>query len=155
MFLLKELLKESEKTVEEKSTAKDYFHTKSIEKDTNENTNFRKVLFTSKDLQLVLMSLKPGEEIGIEIHKTIDQFFRVESGEGAVIFNGKKFPIVAESAFIVPQGTEHNVINTSKSEELKLYSIYSPPRHNKDTIHKTKKDAIKDDEFFNGEIDSK
>lgn len=153
MFLLKELLKEAEKSVE-KSTV-DHFHTKSIEKDTTENNNFRKVLFTTRDMQLVVMSLKPGEDIGKEVHKTIDQFFRVESGEGIVEFNGKKFSIVAESAFIVPQGTEHNVINTSKTEDLKLYSVYAPPRHSIGTVHKTKKDAIKDEEFFNGEIDSK
>lgn len=153
MNMLKELLFETENKVEKHST--DHFHTKSIEKDTNANSNFRKVIFTAKDMQLVLMSLKPGEDIGKEVHKTIDQFFRVESGEGEVEFNGKKFPIVKESAFIVPQGTEHNVINTSKTEDLKLYSVYAPPRHSIGTVHKTKKDAMKDKEFFNGEIDAK
>lgn len=140
---------------EDKGGNDDHFLSLNIQHDTNTNSNFREVLFTTKDMQLVLMSLKPGEDIGVEIHKTIDQFFRVESGQGEVEFNGRKFPIKAESAFIVPQGTKHNVTNTSKTDDLKLYSVYAPPRHSKDTVHKTKKDAEKDKEFFTGETNSK
>lgn len=146
LFDIFESIKESTK-----DSRTDHFLTKNIQDDTIENDNFRKILFTSKDLQLVLMSLKPGEDIGTEVHENIDQFFRVESGSGIVIFNDNEFEIVKESAFIVPQGTKHNIKNTSETEELKLYTLYAPPRHNKNTVHKTKKDAMSDKEYFNGE----
>jgi len=114
----------------------------SIEKQTLKNNYFRKVLFTGKHAQLVLMCLKPKEEIGNEMHKHVDQFFRLESGEAKFVFNGKTKHIVKNGdAVIVPAGTYHNVINNSKTKKLKLYTIYSPPNHPPNTIHKTKADA--------------
>ena len=113
-----------------------------IEKQTLKNNYFRKVLFTGKHAQLVLMSLKPGEEIGNEVHHKVDQFFRVEKGRAWVVINGKERHLVnAGGAFIVPAGTWHNVINTSKTAELQVYTIYSPPNHPAGTIHRTKKAA--------------
>jgi len=113
-----------------------------IEKLTEKNKYFRQVLFTGKYAQLVVMSLKPGEEIGNEVHPKVDQFFRIESGKGRFVFNGKeKHDAKAGDAVIVPAGTWHNVINTSKTDALKLYTLYSPPNHPAGTIHKTKMDA--------------
>lgn len=112
-----------------------------IEELTLENSNFRKVLFTGQNSQLVVMSLLPEEEIGAEVHTVEDQFFRVESGEGMLIMNEEKFEIRSEDAFVVPAGVEHNVINTSSTEELKLYTIYSPPHHPDGTVHATKAEA--------------
>lgn len=122
---------------------KSYFA--SIEKETLKNNNFRKVLFTGKHCQLVVMSLLPNEEIGNEIHKNVDQFFRIESGEAKfVVDNGKEKRIAKNGdVVIIPAGTYHNVINTSKTKKLKLYTIYSPPNHPPNTIHKTKADAEK------------
>lgn len=117
------------------------YHT-NIEEATKENSYFRKVLFTGKYSQLVVMSLKPGEEIGNEIHNNVDQFFRIEEGKAKVVVaNGKEEFIVEEDdVFIIPAGTWHNVINIGDGE-LKLYTIYSPPNHPDGTIHKTKKEA--------------
>lgn len=115
-----------------------------IEDSTSENNYFRKVLFTGQHIQLVLMCLKPNEEIGLEIHEITDQFLRIESGEGKVILNGEEHPIKDGDAIIVPAGVEHNVINTSSSEELKLYTIYAPPHHKDEVIHKTKEEAEAD-----------
>jgi mannose-6-phosphate isomerase-like protein (cupin superfamily) len=114
-----------------------------IEKQTLENTYFRQVIFTGKHAQLVLMSLKPGEEIGNEVHSDVDQFFRIEQGEARFILgNGSEEHTAHDGdAVIVPAGTYHNVINTSKTEELKLYTIYSPPNHPAGTVHKTKEEA--------------
>jgi mannose-6-phosphate isomerase-like protein (cupin superfamily) len=120
-----------------------------IEKDTVNNSNFRKVVYTGKNTQLVLMSLKAGEEIGEEVHKDTDQFFRVDSGSGKVIINGKETKIKDGSAVVVPQGAKHNVINDG-DEDLKLYSLYSPPHHKDGTIHKTKEEAEASDEHFDG-----
>lgn len=120
-----------------------------IESETVKNKNFRKVLYTGKHSQLVLMSLKPKEEIGLEVHKTIDQFFRIDAGSGEIIINGVTHKIKDGFAFIVPAGAEHNVINTG-TKDLKLYSVYSPPNHKDKTIHKTKKDAIENEEHFDG-----
>jgi len=120
-----------------------------IEKDTVANKNFRKVLYTGKNSQLVLMSLKPGEEIGEEVHDDTDQFFRVDSGSGKVIINGNESKIKDGFAVVVPQGAKHNVINTGK-EDLKLYSIYSPPHHEDGTIHKTKEEAESSKEHYDG-----
>ncbi|MEM4259246.1 MAG: cupin domain-containing protein [Candidatus Pacearchaeota archaeon] len=115
-----------------------------IEKETLANNYFRKVLFTGKHEQLVVMCLNPGEEIGNEVHSNVDQFFRLEEGEAKFIFNGKETHIVKNGgAVIVPAGTYHNVINNSKTKKLKLYTIYSPPNHPDKTIHKTKADAEK------------
>src|SRR5512139_1653299 len=111
-----------------------------IEKNTVSNSNFRRVLYTGKYSQLVLMNLKPGEEIGEEVHKTVDQFFRFEKGVGAVIIDSVMQKIAGGDAVIVPAGTKHNVVNKSKSEELKLYTIYSPPEHEDGTLRKTKAD---------------
>lgn len=112
-----------------------------IEKVTEGNENFRKVLYTGKYAQLVVMSLKPGEEIGMEVHMTVDQFFRFESGEGKVIIDGVEYQVKDDFAVIVPAGSEHNVINTSQTENLKLYTIYSPPNHPDGTVHATKAEA--------------
>ncbi|HOZ03601.1 MAG TPA: cupin domain-containing protein [Candidatus Woesebacteria bacterium] len=112
-----------------------------IEDATTENNNFRQVLYTGQHSQLVIMSLLPQEEIGSEVHHDTDQFFRVEEGEGTLVINGEKFAFNEDDAFIVPAGAEHNVINTSQTETLKLYTIYSPPNHPTGTIHATKADA--------------
>ncbi|MBU5575446.1 MAG: cupin domain-containing protein [Candidatus Aenigmatarchaeota archaeon] len=123
---------------------------KNIEEATLKNKDFRHVLYTAKHSQLVLMSLKPGEEIGNEVHENVDQFFRIEKGEGVVIIDGKKHKIKDGTAIIVPAGAWHNVINTSKKQELKLYTIYSPPEHKDKTIRHTKEDAEKMPEKFDG-----
>ena len=113
-----------------------------IEKLTEKNKYFRHVLYTGKYAQLVVMNLLPKEEIGNEVHKTVDQFFRIEEGQAKFVFNGKEEHIAkAGDAVIVPAGTFHNVINTSATEPLKLYTIYSPPNHPDGTIHKTKAEA--------------
>jgi mannose-6-phosphate isomerase-like protein (cupin superfamily) len=114
----------------------------SIEKQTLSNEYFRQVLFTGKFCQLVVMCLQPGEEIGNEIHDHVDQFFRIEEGEAKFVFNETEVHQVhADDAVIVPAGTFHNVINTSKSKQLKLYTIYSPPNHPDGTVHKNKAEA--------------
>lgn len=113
-----------------------------IEEKTLANKNFRKVLFTGPNSQLVVMSLKPGEEIGAETHD-LDQFIRIEAGEAEVILNGKKHKVADDFAIVIPAGTRHNVINTSKKKDLKLYTVYSPPEHPPGTIHKTKAAADK------------
>jgi mannose-6-phosphate isomerase-like protein (cupin superfamily) len=112
-----------------------------IEELTLKNTYFRQVLYTGKHAQLVLMSLKTNEEIGMEVHESVDQFFRFEKGEGKVIIDGEEYLVKDGDAIIVPAGSQHNVINTSDSEDLKLYTIYSPPNHPDGTIHKTKEEA--------------
>lgn len=122
----------------------------SIEKETMKNSNFRRVLYTGKNSQLVLMSLRPMEEIGMEVHKNVDQFFRFEKGEGKVVIDGVEHPVKDGDAVIVPAGAQHNVINTSKTSELKLYTIYSPPEHQDKVIRKTKADAIASPEEFDG-----
>ena len=112
-----------------------------IEKLTLENSNFRQVLYTGKHTQLVLMSLKPGEEIGAEVHAHVDQFFRFERGEGKVVINGFEETVRDGSAVLVPAGAEHNIINTSTTDDLKLYTLYSPPNHPDGTVHVTKAEA--------------
>jgi len=121
-----------------------------IEKDALKNTNFRKVLYTSKHLQVVLMSLKPGEEIGAEIHKTIDQFFRFEGGKGKCIIDGNEYKVENGDAIVVPAGSKHNVINTDTVKELKMYTIYAPPNHKDGIINPTKNDAEINDIEFDG-----
>ena len=120
-----------------------------IENDTLENRDFRRVLYTGKNSQLVLMSLRPREEIGEETH-TLDQFIRVEAGSGAAILDGVKHQISDGSAVVIPAGTKHNIINDSDRDELKLYTLYSPPEHRDGTIHRTKTDALSHEEHFNG-----
>jgi len=110
-----------------------------IEKITESNANFRQVLFTGKYCQLVVMSLLAGEEIGMEVHETVDQFFRIESGEGKVIMNGEEAAFGPGFGIIVPAGTQHNVIATTP---VKLYTIYSPPNHPKDRVQATKAEAM-------------
>lgn len=112
-----------------------------IEKITKANKNFRRVLFTGPHSQLVVMSLKPGEEIGLETHSSVDQFFRVDAGEGEVIMNGESTHVTDGFAIVVPAGTEHNVINTG-SQDLQLYTVYSPPNHPDGTIHATVAEAL-------------
>jgi mannose-6-phosphate isomerase-like protein (cupin superfamily) len=121
-----------------------------IEKLTLENDNFRKVLYTGHHSQLVLMSLKPGEEIGTEVHPENDQFFRFESGEGKVIIDGNEYSVSDGDAVIVPKGAEHNVINTSSTESLKLYTIYSPAHHQDGIVRATKAEAEADSPEFDG-----
>ena len=119
-----------------------------IEEDTIDNKNFRKVLYTGKNTQLVLMSLKPKEDIGDEVHD-VDQFFRVDSGSGKVVINGTEHKISDGFAIVIPAGAKHNVINDG-TKDLKLYSLYSPPHHADGTIHKTKEEALKAKEHFTG-----
>lgn len=117
-----------------------------IEEKTLQNEYFREVLFTGAHSQLVVMSLLPGEEIGMEVHETVDQFLRIENGEGKAILNGEESIIGDGSAIVVPAGTEHNIVNTSSDKKMKLYTIYSPAEHRDKTIHKTKTEALADTE---------
>lgn len=111
-----------------------------IEKLTEENEDFRRVLYTGKNLQLVLMSIPVGGEIGEEVHEAIDQFIRVEEGEGEVIIDGKRSPIEDDVAVVVPAGARHNVVNTG-DEALKLYTLYGPPEHREGTVHRSREEA--------------
>ncbi len=117
-----------------------------IEELTTRNANFRQVLYTGENLQLVLMSLKPGEEIGEEVHEDRDQFFRIEAGEGEVWIDGKKNQVKDDDAIVVPAGARHNVVNTG-AQALKLYTVYGPPEHKDGTLHRTKKDAAVEEHF--------
>lgn len=112
-----------------------------IEKKSIANSYFREVLFTGPKSQLVVMSLAPGEDIGMETHDDTDQFIRVEAGKGKAVLDGSEYPLEDGSAVVIPAGTRHNIVNTSKSEPLKLYSIYSPPEHPDRTVHKNKAEA--------------
>lgn len=121
-----------------------------IEQVSLDNTNFRKVLYTDQRAQLVVMSLLPREEIGMEVHQ-MDQFIRVEKGTGKSILNGQEFPLADGVAVLVPAGTNHNIINTSETESMKLYTLYTPPNHKDGTVHVTKADAERDEgEHFDG-----
>jgi mannose-6-phosphate isomerase-like protein (cupin superfamily) len=124
--------------------------TANLETETRKNTDFRRVLYTGKFSQLVLMRLKPGEEIGDETHDDVDQFFRFEEGQGVVVIDGVKHAVKDGSGVVVPSGTKHNVINTSKVADLKLYTIYSPPEHQDKVVRKTKQEAITKEEHFDG-----
>lgn len=126
-----------------------------IEKDTKKNKNFRKVIYTSAHSQLVLMSLKPKEEIGVETHKENDQFLRFEGGSGRVIIDDSRYNVKDGDAVIVPAGAKHNVINTSAEDELKIYTIYSPPHHKDQIVRKTKEEAEENEEEFDGELTEK
>jgi len=118
-----------------------------IENITRENSDYRRVLYTAKNCQLVVMHLKPGEEIGEEVHH-VDQFLRFEAGQGKAFIDGNEYAVSDGDAIIVPAGSKHNVINTSSDTPLKLYSIYSPPQHKDGTVHKTKADET--EEHFDG-----
>jgi mannose-6-phosphate isomerase-like protein (cupin superfamily) len=121
-----------------------------IEKETRKNASFRRVLYTGKHSQLVLMNLRPMEEIGDEVHEDVDQFFRFEEGEGKVIIDGVAHDVRDGDAVIVPAGAKHNVVNTSKKSELKLYTIYSPPEHQDGVVRRTRADAMASEEHFDG-----
>ncbi len=116
---------------------------------TLENTNFRTVLYTGKNSQLVVMHLNPNEDIGEEVH-TLDQFIRIEAGEGKAVLDGVEHDIKEEFAVVIPAGTKHNIINTSTSAPMKLYTVYSPPEHKDGTIRATKQDAMSQEEHFDG-----
>jgi len=111
-----------------------------IERDTLANEDFRRVLFTGANLQLVLMTLQPGEEIGLESHEGHDQFIRIEAGTGEAYLDGETLALEDGSVIVIPSGVAHNVTNTSTSEKLKLYSLYGPPEHADGTVHPTKPD---------------
>ncbi len=121
-----------------------------LEKETMNNTDFRRVLYTGRFSQLVFMSLKAGEEIGEETHDNVDQFFRFEGGEGKVIIDNIEHKVTDGIGVIVPAGAKHNVINTSQTQELKLYTIYSPPEHQDNVVRHTKQDAMASEEHFDG-----
>ncbi|MDP2910619.1 MAG: cupin domain-containing protein [bacterium] len=125
-------------------------YTTNIEKDTLENNNFRKVLYTGKHSQLVLMSLGPKEEIGMEVHEENDQFFRFEKGQGKCVIDGNEYDLKDGTAVVVPAGARHNIINTSDAEELKLYTIYSPAHHKDGIIRATKEEAESNGAEFDG-----
>jgi len=127
-------------------------HHVNLESLTEENNNFRRVLYTGKSMQLVLMSLLPKEEIGLEVHEENDQFFRFETGQGMVIVNNIEYPVGDGDSVIVPMGAQHNVINLSETESLKFYTIYSPSHHEDGTIHATKAEADAAEEEFDGHV---
>ena len=120
-----------------------------IEEQTVENRDFRRVVYTGEHAQLVLMTLQPGEEIGEEVHEGIDQFFRVEKGNGEVVIDSRRTPIEDGTAIVVPSGARHNVMNTGRAP-LQLYTLYSPPHHEDGTVHRTKADADASREHFTG-----
>ncbi|MDP2789532.1 MAG: cupin domain-containing protein [bacterium] len=122
-----------------------------IEQATLDNTYFRKVLYTAKHSQLVLMALQPGEEIGMEVHADNDQFFRFEAGQGKVLIDGNEHVVQDGSAVIVPAGAQHNVINTSVTESLKLYTLYSPAHHKDGIVRTTKAEAVANEADFDGQ----
>ncbi len=121
-----------------------------IEQATLANNNFRQVLYTAKHCQLVLMSLKPNEEIGMEVHPDNDQFFRFEQGQGKCLIYGNEYQVGNGTAIIVPAGAQHNIINTSATEDLKLYTIYSPPHHKDGIVRATKAEAEANGPEFDG-----
>ena len=125
-------------------------YTTNIEKDTLANNNFRKVLYTGKHSQLVLMSLAPKEEIGMEVHEENDQFFRFEKGQGKCVIDGNEYELKDGVAVVVPAGAEHNIINTSTTEELKIYTIYSPAHHKDGIMRATKVEAEDNEAEFDG-----
>ena len=116
-----------------------------LEERTHDNDHFREVLYTAKNSQLVVMTLQPGDEIGLERHEGHDQFIRVEAGDGVAILDGERHALSDGVAVVIPSGTEHNVINTSTTTALRLYTIYSPPEHPPGTVHRTKADADADE----------
>ncbi len=121
-----------------------------IEKETLENKDFRKVLYTSKHSQLVLMNLLPNEEIGMEVHPDNDQFFRFEKGQGKCIIDGNEYEVKDGTAVVVPAGAQHNIINISDTEELKMYTIYSPAHHKDGISRATKEEAESHEAEFDG-----
>lgn len=126
-----------------------------LEEETRKNRDFRRVLYTGKNCQLVLMSLNPSEDIGLETHEDVDQFFRFEEGEGVVEIDGVNHAVKDGSGVIVPCGAMHNVTNTSETGVLKLYTIYSPPEHQDKVVRETKREALSDEEHFDGKTTEK
>lgn len=120
-----------------------------IEQESMANADFRRVLYTAKNSQLVVMSIRPGGDIGAEVHD-LDQFIRCEAGKGKAVLDGVEHEISDGYAVVVPAGTEHNIINASDSEDLKLYTLYSPPEHKDGVVHMTKEDAMASEEHFDG-----
>ncbi|OGD56318.1 cupin [Candidatus Bathyarchaeota archaeon RBG_13_52_12] len=127
----------------------------SLESETRKNGDFRRVLYTGKYSQLVLMSLKPGEEIGMETHGDVDQFFRFDEDEGKVVIDGVEHLVKDGTGVVIPAGAKHNVVNTSKKKELRLYTIYSPPEHQDKVIRHTKAEALAKEEHFDGKTTEK
>lgn len=121
-----------------------------IERDSVANNDFRRVLYTAKNQQLVLMSLPPNTDIGEEVHDDVDQFIRCEAGEGTAVLNGVEHKIQDGFVVVIPAGVRHNILNTSSTTPLKLYTLYSPPEHKDKTIHATKADASASEEHFDG-----
>jgi len=121
-----------------------------IERSTRENKDFRHVLYTGRESQLVLMSLRPKEEIGMEVHPDNDQFFRFEAGQGKVVIDESEYDVTGGDAVVVPAGAAHNVINLSEGEDLKLYTIYSPPHHKDGIVRATKEEAESNEAEFDG-----
>ncbi|WP_254532728.1 cupin domain-containing protein [Natrinema gelatinilyticum] len=119
-------------------------YTTNIEQDTLENEDYRRVLYTGENTQLVLMTLQPGEEIGLETHSDIDQFIRVEAGTAQVVLDDEEISLEDDDIVVIPAGVEHNVTNTSEEEALRLYTLYSPPEHPDGTVHATKQDEPDD-----------
>ena len=119
-------------------------YTINIEEKTLHNEYFREVLYTAQHSQLVVMSLLPKEDIGVEVHEIVDQFIRIEKGKGKAILNGEEYDLSDGVVIVIPAGTKHNIINTSSDTKMKLYTVYSPAHHKDKTIHKTKKDALSD-----------
>lgn len=152
------LTKQYEKSVSDKTVTSDTVKRPAvlkgfitnIEKATLGNSNYRKVLYTGKHMQLVLMSLKPGQEIGAETHQMSDQFFRFESGNGKCVINGIEHMVQAGDAVLVPSGAKHNLINTNKTKDLRLYTIYAGPVHKNAVVRATKAEADKDEARFDG-----
>lgn len=125
-------------------------YTTNIEQATLSNTSFRKVLYTAKHTQLVLMCLQPKEEIGMEVHKDNDQFFRFEKGQGLCIIDGHEYLLTDGTCVVIPAGANHNIINTSETETLLMYTLYSPAHHKDGIERKTKADAVSNDQEFDG-----
>ena len=121
-----------------------------IEKDTLDNNNFRRVLYTSKHIQLVLMTLRPGEEIGEEVHGENDQFFRIEGGYGKCIIDDNEYEISDGDAIVIPTGSKHNIINVDTHTDLKMYTLYAPPHHKDGILRPTKKEAEENEAEFDG-----
>lgn len=147
------LLKDLSEKKEEKENTKHFLT--DIERDTINNEHFRQVVYTASSIQLVLMSIPPKESIGEEVHKISDQFIRVEAGVGYLSIEGvDKQEIKDGSAFVIPKGTKHNIMNISEKEDLKIYSLYSPPHHAKGVLHKTKEESMESEEHFDGDTDT-
>lgn len=121
-----------------------------IEMLVDENEHFREVLYTSESLQLVLMTLKPSEDIGVEVHEENDQFFRFESGEGRVVINDAEYEVKDGDCIVIPKGSAHNIMNTSSEHPLKMYTLYAPPHHKDGTLHPTKEYAESNEEEYEG-----